>query len=87
MGLKLCFQCIFSPTRRENAPGQQECDQAGDMINRAINKIDQASLAAISNNLKPTTEGSLKVPVTINYQLPYIFHFRNLSLLLKVTEF
>uniref|UniRef100_A0A7M5V5A6 Talin n=1 Tax=Clytia hemisphaerica TaxID=252671 RepID=A0A7M5V5A6_9CNID len=45
---------------KENAPGQQECDQAGDMINRAINKIDQASLAAISNNLKPTTEGSLK---------------------------
>ena len=46
---------------RENAPGQQECDQAADMINKAINKIDQASLAAISNNLKPTTEGSLKV--------------------------
>ena len=46
---------------RENAPGQQECDQAADMINRAINKIDQASLAAVSNNLRPDTQGSLKV--------------------------
>ncbi|XP_066931569.1 talin-2-like isoform X1 [Clytia hemisphaerica] len=45
---------------RENAPGQQECDQAGDMINRAINKIDQASLSAVSNNLRPDTQGSLK---------------------------
>ncbi|XP_057316525.1 talin-2-like isoform X2 [Hydractinia symbiolongicarpus] len=45
---------------KENAPGQQECDQAADTINRSINKIDQASLAAISNNLKPTTEDSLK---------------------------
>ena len=51
---------------RENAPGQQECDQAADMINKAINKIDQASLSAISNNLKPTT-GSLKVSFSINY--------------------
>lgn len=46
---------------RENAPGQQECDEAANMINNAINKIDQASLAAISNNLAPTSEGSLKV--------------------------
>ena len=46
---------------RENAPGQQECDEAANMINNAINKIDQASLAAISNNLAPTSEGGLKV--------------------------
>ena len=60
--LLLFFDC------RENAPGQQECDQAADMINKAINKIDQASLSAISNSLKPTTEGSL----TVNYFNSYL---------------
>ncbi|XP_047132289.1 talin-2 isoform X2 [Hydra vulgaris] len=45
---------------KDNAPGQQECELAADTINKAINKIDQASLAAISNNLKPSNEDSLK---------------------------
>lgn len=61
---------------RENAPGQQECDQAADTINRSINKIDQASLAAISNNLKPTTEDSLKVGVRhVNYSKVFLNKF------------
>ena len=50
---------------RENAPSQQECNQAANMINNAINKLDQASLAAISNNLAPTPQSGLKVYIFV----------------------
>uniref|UniRef100_A0A8C6YD55 Talin 2 n=1 Tax=Naja naja TaxID=35670 RepID=A0A8C6YD55_NAJNA len=36
---------------RDKAPGQRECDHAIDGINRCIRDIEQASLAAVSQNL------------------------------------
>jgi talin len=45
---------------KENAPGQAECDQAGELINEAIKKINNASIAAVSDALEPTSEDSLK---------------------------
>ena len=55
------FYFIF--VSRDNAPGQRECDIALDQITYAINQLDQAALAAISNNLEPRLDNSL--PVTI----------------------
>ena len=45
---------------RDSAPGQRECDEAIENINRTINKLDQASLAAIGQNLEQNPEGTLK---------------------------
>uniref|UniRef100_A0A8C5F7V3 Talin 1 n=1 Tax=Gadus morhua TaxID=8049 RepID=A0A8C5F7V3_GADMO len=38
---------------REKAPGQRECDEAIDVLNSCIREVDQASLAAISQQLSP----------------------------------
>ncbi|XP_066844847.1 talin-1 isoform X1 [Anser cygnoides] len=38
---------------RDKAPGQRECDEAIDVLNRCIREVDQASLAAISQQLAP----------------------------------
>ncbi|KAI5614241.1 talin-1 isoform X2, partial [Silurus asotus] len=38
---------------RDNAPGQRECDEAIDVLNNCIREVDQASLAAISQQLSP----------------------------------
>ena len=46
---------------RDNAPGQRECDESLEQITYAINQLDQATLAAISNNLDPSAENSLQV--------------------------
>ena len=46
---------------RDNAPGQRECDEALEQINQTINQLDQASLAAISQQLEPRPENSLQV--------------------------
>lgn len=43
------------------APGQHQCDNAIEHLNMVIRDLDQASLAAISQNLKPQDEKSLKV--------------------------
>lgn len=40
-------------SRRDKAPGQRECDEAIDVLNRCIREVDQASLAAISQQLAP----------------------------------
>jgi len=45
---------------KDNAPGQHECDEAAKSVEQSINKIDAAYLSAISNNLAPSTEGTLK---------------------------
>ncbi|XP_055955771.1 talin-2-like isoform X4 [Patella vulgata] len=42
-----------------SAPGQNECDEGIEKINRVIRQLDQASLAAISQNLHPQSEKSL----------------------------
>uniref|UniRef100_A0AAR2JJ00 Talin 1 n=1 Tax=Pygocentrus nattereri TaxID=42514 RepID=A0AAR2JJ00_PYGNA len=38
---------------REKAPGQRECDEAIEVLNNCIREVDQASLAAISQQLTP----------------------------------
>ncbi|XP_078077806.1 talin-1 isoform X1 [Mustelus asterias] len=38
---------------RDKAPGQRECDEAIEVLNRCIRDVDQASLAAISQQLAP----------------------------------
>ncbi|NXC75294.1 TLN1 protein, partial [Anhinga anhinga] len=38
---------------RDKAPGQRECDEAIEALNRCMREVDQASLAAISQQLAP----------------------------------
>ncbi|KAK6492675.1 talin-1 [Huso huso] len=38
---------------RDKAPGQIECDEAIEVLNRCIRDVDQASLAAVSQQLNP----------------------------------
>ncbi|XP_062984421.1 talin-1 isoform X2 [Elgaria multicarinata webbii] len=38
---------------RDKAPGQRECDEAIELLNKCIRDVDQASLAAISQQLAP----------------------------------
>lgn len=38
---------------REKAPGQRECEEAIEVLNRCLREVDQASLAAISQQLAP----------------------------------
>ncbi|CAH1788698.1 unnamed protein product [Owenia fusiformis] len=46
---------------KDSAPGQRECDTAIDQINGSIRLLDQASLAAIGQNLQPRNDKPLKV--------------------------
>lgn len=43
----------MSSLLRDKAPGQRECDQAIDLLNQTVRELDQASLAAISQQLAP----------------------------------
>uniref|UniRef100_A0A8C4THN0 Talin 2a n=1 Tax=Erpetoichthys calabaricus TaxID=27687 RepID=A0A8C4THN0_ERPCA len=45
---------------RDKAPGQRECDYSIDNINKCIRDIEQASLAAVSQNLPKREEISLE---------------------------
>ncbi|XP_045545276.1 talin-2 isoform X1 [Salmo salar] len=45
---------------RDKAPGQRECDYSIDNINRCIRNIEQASLAAVSQNLASRDDISLE---------------------------
>ena len=54
----LIYSCIFS---RDSAPGQKECEDAIEKVNRSIRDLDQASLAAISSSLPQRHERSLRV--------------------------
>lgn len=45
---------------RDKAPGQRECDQSIDSINRCIRGIEQASLASVSQNLAMRDDISLE---------------------------
>eukprot|EP00117_Sycon_ciliatum_P001215 scpid5059/ scgid6971/ Talin-1 len=42
------------------APGQRECDDTIDKMNQFVNAIDQATLGAISNTLRPHTDSTLE---------------------------
>jgi len=45
---------------RDGAPGHRECDGAIVKIDRLIQDLDQASLAALSQGLPAQSEGSLQ---------------------------
>ncbi|XP_037340664.1 talin-1 isoform X1 [Pungitius pungitius] len=45
---------------REKAPGQRECDDAVEVLNGCIREVDQASLAAISQQLTPREDISME---------------------------
>ncbi|XP_061590619.1 LOW QUALITY PROTEIN: talin-1 [Cololabis saira] len=45
---------------REKAPGQRECDEAIEVLNGCIREVDQASLAAISQQLTPREDISME---------------------------
>lgn len=55
----LFFSSIFPPS--DKAPGQRECDSSIDNINKCIRDIEQASLAAVSQNLPSRDDISLEV--------------------------
>lgn len=48
-------------TNRDKAPGQRECDEAIEVLNNCIREVDQASLAAISQQLTPRDDISHEV--------------------------
>lgn len=54
---------------RDKAPGQRECDEAIEVLTRCIREVDQASLAAISQQLAPregiSQEVSVFMPVCV----------------------
>lgn len=53
--------CLF----REKAPGQRECDDAIEVLNGCIREVDQASLAAISQQLTPREDISMEVNILL----------------------
>lgn len=54
------------PVCREKAPGQRECDEAIEVLNGCIREVDQASLAAISQQLMPREDISMEVSTPTN---------------------
>lgn len=60
IALCLFFSCPHF-ILRDKAPGQRECDSSIDNINKCIRDIEQASLAAVSQNLASRDDISLEV--------------------------
>ncbi|XP_063333982.1 talin-1 [Pelmatolapia mariae] len=56
---------------REKAPGQRECDDAIEALNGCIREVDQASLAAISQQLTPREDISME---TLHEQMAASVH-------------
>lgn len=46
---------------RDRCPGQKECDDAIDQLNSTITQLDQAILAAMSQQLQPHASSTLQV--------------------------
>ncbi|XP_060540396.1 talin-1 isoform X2 [Pantherophis guttatus] len=61
---------------RDKAPGQRECDEAIEALNRCVRDVDQASLAAISQQLAPR-EG-ISQEALHNQMLTAVQEIRNL---------
>ncbi|XP_072310122.1 talin-1 isoform X2 [Eucyclogobius newberryi] len=56
---------------RDKAPGQRECDDAIEVLNNCIREVDQASLAAISQQLTPRDDISME---TLHEQMAASVH-------------
>lgn len=54
----LCYHGDFI---RERCPGQKECEEAIRIVNSTINMLDQAALAALSQDLKPNASSTQQV--------------------------
>uniref|UniRef100_A0A670JPE5 Talin 1 n=1 Tax=Podarcis muralis TaxID=64176 RepID=A0A670JPE5_PODMU len=57
---------------RDKAPGQQECDEAIELLTKCIRDVDQASLAAISQQLAPREGISQEVSQLAQYFQPLV---------------
>lgn len=57
----LLFPALSLSLLSDKAPGQRECDSSIDNINKCIRDIEQASLAAVSQNLPSRDDISLEV--------------------------
>lgn len=58
---KLFYDSMIRLSFRDKAPGQRECDEAIEVLNRCMREVDQASLAAISQQLAPREDISQEV--------------------------
>uniref|UniRef100_A0A673A828 Talin-1 n=1 Tax=Sphaeramia orbicularis TaxID=375764 RepID=A0A673A828_9TELE len=56
---------LITNMRYKKAPGQRECDDAIEVLNGCIREVDQASLAAISQQLTPREDISMEVNVLL----------------------
>lgn len=74
----------LSPPLRDKAPGQRECDYSIDNINRCIRNIEQASLAAVSQNLASRDDISLEVMI-VNETLHALLTHRHPPLILSLS--
>lgn len=52
---------------RDKAPGQRECEDAIEVLNSCIRELDQASLAAISQQLTPRDDISMEVKTSLTW--------------------
>lgn len=59
--LRCTYYYCYLTLWREKAPGQRECDDAIEVLNSCIREVDQASLAAISQQLTPREDVSMEV--------------------------
>ena len=50
---------------RDKCPGQKECDDAIDSLNSTITQLDQAILAAMSQQLQPHASSTLQVTLCL----------------------
>lgn len=53
--------CHHGDVIRERCPGQKECEEAIRIVNSTINMLDQAALAALSQDLKPNASSTQQV--------------------------
>ena len=60
--MKLCIPIFFlNFSIRDKAPGQRECESAIEHLALNIRQLDQASLAAINQNLEVRKDKDIKV--------------------------
>lgn len=62
---------------RDKAPGQRECDEAIEVLNNCIREVDQASLAAISQQLATRDDISHEVCHPYRIHTQYIQYLEN----------
>ena len=64
MSIVIYTACYHGDINRERCPGQKECEEAIRVVNSTINMLDQASLAALSQDLKPNASSTQQVALS-----------------------